>query len=177
MRIPAATTSRSLHNLTRDPSSPLSLFDNFFREFFTAPSVPTERSHLAPINIAELEDAISIEVELPGVPESDIDVEVLGNQLTIRATRSFNGKTEADGAEQSERGSKDYHTVEHRYGSMSRRVELPRGLDTAAIDATFENGVLALTIPKTEPATPKKINIRTSGGAGPAGPDGPAAAD
>ena len=136
-------------------SDPLpSLFDKFFSEFFSASPNPDEnnrRRHQAPINIGESDTAVTFELELPGVEESALDVEVLGNQLTITAERRLD--TEPI----------EYHTVEHRYGTISRRIELPRGLDTQSIDATFRNGVLILVVPKVEPATARKITIRTEG--------------
>ena len=129
--------------------SPLSLFDKFFSEFFANRDPMTAGPHVPPVNIAETDSALHVELELPGVEEKDIDVEVLGNQLVVKATREFDEE------------KADWHAVEHRYGSISRRILLPRGLDTDAVSATFRNGVLRIDVPKAEPAQARKIQIRT----------------
>lgn len=131
-------------------STPFSLFDNFFREFFTDPAVANRTGDRTPlVNIAESETAVTLEFELPGVAPDAVDIEVLGNRLTVKAER---GKSLNEGDK--------LHAVEHFHGSMTRHVSLPRGLDTESIEARFENGLLTIVVPKTEPAKPRKIQIK-----------------
>ncbi|MCA8941949.1 MAG: Hsp20/alpha crystallin family protein [Planctomycetes bacterium] len=128
-------------------NSPLSLFDKFFSEFFTDP-IAESHTLLPRVNVAETDSALTLEFELPGVKAEALDIEVLDNRLVVKATREM--ALEAD----------KYHAVEHHHGEMTRQIVLPRGLDTDAISATFENGLLTIEVPKTEPAKARKIEIK-----------------
>jgi HSP20 family protein len=101
-------------------------------------------------NIAENEAAISVALELPGLAEKDIDVQVLGNQLVVTAERKF----------EEEKKDKEFHHVEHQYGSFSRTVSLPTGLRTDDIDAVYKRGILTVTIPKLEPKPATKVKVK-----------------
>jgi HSP20 family protein len=102
------------------------------------------------VDIAEDKDAFVVRAELPGVAKEHITVEVKDNHLVL------SGKKEA--VEQGEEGR--YRYVESRYGSFSRRFELPRNVKSDAIEAAFKDGALTLRIPKAEEAKPKAIEIR-----------------
>lgn len=142
MRFPVTTPTRR--------ETPFSLFDKFFGEFFVAPTTPTTDQHRAPVNVSESEKALRLEFEMAGVPEDSLEVEVIGNRLTVRGTRTF------------ETGeSQEHHAIEHRYGTIFRQLDLPRGLDTDAIEAWYRHGILSVTVPKSETAQPRKIEIRT----------------
>ena len=144
MRFPL-TRNLNVANAT----SPFSLFDKFFSEFFTDRDVLATSTIVPPVNIAETDSALRLELELPGVEEKDIDVEIQGNQLVVKAKREFHDE------------KAEFHAVEHRYGSIARRILLPRGLETDAIEASFRNGVLSIEVPKSEPETARKIEIRS----------------
>ncbi len=141
-------TTRSTRR-THGATSPFSLFDKFFGEFFTDP-VTSSGIHSPPVDIFETDEALTLEFELPGVDESSIDIEVVGNQLSLKATR-------AGLAEDVRR-----YATEHRRGDLSRRIVLPRGLDTEGIEASWSNGVLTLSVPKAAEAKARKIEIRGS---------------
>jgi HSP20 family protein len=88
--------------------------------------------------------------ELPGMAKDDVKITVSSdNVLTIRGEKKREEKTE----------EKNFMRVERTYGSFSRSFTLPDNLDTANIAAQFENGVLNVSIPKTEPAKPKETEI------------------
>ena len=142
MRFPTQLTP------TATDRSALSLFDKFFSEFFADREVRSG-THAPPVNIAETDRALHVELELPGVEEKNIDVEIHGNQLIVKATREFHEE------------NAEWHAVEHRYGSIARRIMLPRGLDSEAVTATFENGILKIEVPKAEPIEARKIEIKT----------------
>ena len=122
------------------------LIDRFFSdqlpELFTTDQLPRT-------NIAEDDAALTVSLEMPGVDESDIDVQLEDNQLLVRAERK--SETEESG--------KTWHRVEQRYGSMSRTIALPKGLQADAIEAVYKRGVLTLTIPKAEAEKPTRIEI------------------
>jgi HSP20 family protein len=124
------------------------LFDDFSRGF---PTLGT--SELTPkMNVSETEKEIELIAELPGLEEKDVDVNVADNVLTIR------GEKRAE----KEQKDKDYRVVECNYGSFSRSVELPAGVDPNAIKATLTKGVLKVTVPKPAPAVTKKVDIKAA---------------
>ena len=101
------------------------------------------------VDISETENGFEIRAELPGVSESDVNVSVTDNRLTIKGEK--HQAEETDG--------KNYHRVERRYGSFQRSFTLPRHVETDGIKAGFADGVLTLEIPKAEVAKPTEIPI------------------
>ena len=117
------------------------------------PAVFTRRQFPA-MNIAEDERTYTVSLELPGMDEEGIDIELMGTQLIVSGERKW----------KEEKKEKEYHRVESQYGSFQRTVTLPENLrlEKDAIEATFEKGVLEIRIPKLEPTPAKKIPIRAS---------------
>ena len=101
------------------------------------------------MDLREADDHYQIHVDLPGIATQDVSITVEGNQLTIRGER------------QDERRAEDDHVVrmERTFGAFYRSVRLPRAVDENKIKATFTDGVLTVTLPKTEKSRPKKIEI------------------
>jgi len=133
------------------------LFDDFGRGLPGLASFnrngPSVNSDLVPrMDIAETDQAIELTAELPGMQEKDVEVTLKDNVLTIRGEKK---------AERDEK-KKDYHLVERRYGSFSRRMELPAGIDAANVEAKFANGVLTVTVPKVAPSVAKKIEVKNA---------------
>jgi HSP20 family protein len=91
-----------------------------------------------------------VKTSVPGVKPEDIDITISGNTLTI------SGET----TEEEEVTKDNYIRRERRYGSFSRSVILPEGLEPDKGEASFEDGVLTLTIPKAPEAKPKVIKIK-----------------
>ena len=103
------------------------------------------------VNTRETDEAYHIEVELPGVKKSDVDISVDGNILTISGERNVRDEVKDE----------DYHKVESRYGLFSRSFTLPEKVDISNIEAEFVNGVLEIAIPKLKVDTSsKKIEIK-----------------
>ena len=105
-------------------------------------------------DIAETDSALEVSVELPGIDQKDVDISLTDSALTIKG----------DKKSRREEGKKDYHLLERTYGSFYRSIPLPSGVDTDKARAEFKNGVLTVTIPKTEEALSrvKKIEVKTN---------------
>ena len=103
------------------------------------------------MDVYETENELVVESPLPGVKPDEVDISVVGNTLTIKA------ETKKDETKE-EKGK--YHCRERRYGLFQRSVSLPVEVDANKAEAVFENGVLKLTLPKTEAQKPRKIAIK-----------------
>jgi HSP20 family protein len=101
------------------------------------------------IDISERKDAYLVAVELPGVKLDDLQIAYQDGLLTIQGERSV---APASADEQT-------HLIERRYGQFRRSVTLPLHVTADAIDASFEDGVLTVLIPKAEEAKPKRIEV------------------
>jgi len=111
--------------------------------------LPTERGWTPIIDVFEKEDRFVVKAELPGMKEEDIDVSVVGDTLTIKGER----KAETEVKE------KDYYCCERSYGSFFRSMTLPSTVDAKKVEASFEDGVLEVNLPKTAEVKPKKIAV------------------
>jgi HSP20 family protein len=102
-----------------------------------------------PLDVSTTPDALIVEAALPGARPDDVDITVEDGTLTIRATTA--------GERQETEG--DYLVREIRRGEFSRSISLPSGLEADRAEASFENGVLSLRIPKAEQVKPRQIRI------------------
>ncbi len=109
------------------------------------------------VDIYETEHELVVKADLPEIDPKDLDIRVENNLLTIRGERKFEKKVNED----------NYLRVERAYGSFSRSFSLASTVNSEAIKADYQNGVLTLTIPKREEAKPKqiKVNVGTNAGA------------
>jgi len=103
------------------------------------------------VDIRETSKELRIDVELPGIREEDVELEVENGTLAIRGQKS------AERKEEDEEGR--FHLVERSYGSFFRSFQLPPGVDEKQIHADFEQGVLHVRIPKTALPQPRRIQI------------------
>jgi HSP20 family protein len=106
------------------------------------------------VDVTESDKAYEITAELPGLDEKNIEVNVANGGLTIRGEKK----------EEKEEKQKDYYVSERRYGSFERYFSLPEGVDADKIQASFKNGVLKVTLPKTAEAQKpaKKIEVKAA---------------
>ena len=109
-------------------------------------------------DVIETEKEIRVVTEMPGLRQDDIEVDVENNVLTIRGEKREE-RTEG------EEGGK-YHLAERRYGTFARSFVLPRDVDSEQIQASFDNGVLTVRIPKSERAQRRRIQVGGAGGQG-----------
>ncbi len=133
------------------------LFDRYY-DFGFGPGVFTHGKNFAAtltpkIDIAESETDVLITAELPGLEEKDVDVHFTNHALVIKGEKKS----------EKEDKNKDYHRVERVYGSFNRTIPVPVEVDSEKIDAKFKNGVLKVTLPKTEEAQSKvrKIEVKS----------------
>ena len=102
------------------------------------------------LDISERKDAYLVTVELPGVELDDLQITMEDGLLTIQGERQF----AHDSSEQ------QFHRVERRYGAFRRSITLPAQVLAEQIEASFDNGVLQILVPKMEEAKPKRIQVR-----------------
>ena len=104
------------------------------------------------MDVSETGHAIVVNVDLPGLSREEIKVNVDKDVLTIHGEkRHESGKEE-----------KRFHRMERTCGSFKRSFTLPSGVDTGKISAVYTDGVLTLTLPKTEEARPKEIEVKAA---------------
>src|SRR5687767_3791807 len=108
-----------------------------------------------PVDIHETSKELRLDLELPGIREEDVEVEVENGVLSIRGQKS------AERKEESEEGR--YHLVERSYGTFFRSFQLPQGVDEKQINADFDKGVLRISIPKAALPQARRIQIGTGG--------------
>jgi HSP20 family protein len=106
-------------------------------------------SWMPSLDVIETKDGIELKADLAGMKPEDIQLEVEENVLTLRGERRFEEKVEED----------KYYRIERRFGSFSRSIGLPQNVDSEAIEANYENGVLHVRVPKVEQAKPKRISV------------------
>jgi HSP20 family protein len=124
--------------------------DRLFDAFFGADRESAGRRWIPPMDLVEAEDHFVLKADLPGLSEADVSIEVQDGTLTISGER----KTEH---EAHERG---WYRVERSFGSFSRSLTLPDGIDAERIDAEFDRGVLEIRIPKPEERKPRRVEIK-----------------
>ena len=106
------------------------------------------------VDIYETENELVLKADLPDINEKDLDVRVENNMLTIRGERKFEQQVKED----------NYLRIERTYGSFSRSFGLPNTVNTEAIKAEYENGVLTVELPKRAESKPKQVKIGVTNG-------------
>ncbi len=134
--------------------------NRLFNSFFDTPAAGSGngqalRRWIPAMDLIETETDFVLKADLPGVSESDVNIELEDNVLTISGERK---------AEHEERKT-GYYRVERSFGSFRRALTLPEGVDPESVKATFANGVLEVTVPKPAQQVPRKVQISV-GGAG-----------
>ena len=134
------------------------VFDAFFGQ------TDQGRRWVPPMDLVEADDHFVLKADLPGLAEGDVNIEVQDGTLTISGERK---------AEHEQR-EKGWYRIERSFGSFSRSLTLPDGVDPDRIEASFKDGVLDVRIPKPEERKPRRISISTSGNGKPAEVEGTA---
>ncbi len=113
----------------------------------------TGQSWVPPLDVWETEDELVYAFDLPGIPEDRISIEIQDDTLTVSADRE---KTVEESGDR-------FYRFERRYGTFSRAVALPQGVDDSKVEAAYKNGVLEIHVAKPEEAKPRRIQLRLDG--------------
>jgi HSP20 family protein len=124
------------------------LFDDFFGRPFIRREW-TEEAWSPSVDMSETKDNVIVNAEIPGIPKEDIKVAVQDNILTLSGEK---------GQEKEEKNA-NYHRIERSYGSFRRSFTLPTSVKPDEVKATYKDGILKITLPKTEEVKPKEIPI------------------
>jgi len=130
-----------------------SLFENLLAEIEGDTRLPegyVEGRFIPAIDISESEDAVTLTAEAPGMSKDDLEVNVDNGVLTLCGEKK---------EEETQEGA-NFHRVERRYGRFERHIQLPQSVEQSKIEATYTDGVLKLTMPKTETAKARVIQIK-----------------
>jgi HSP20 family protein len=123
--------------------------NRLFNSLFDTATTPTPRRWLPATDLIESDTHYVLRADLPGVSEEDIHVELDNDVLTISGERKAEHQDRKDG----------YHRVERVSGSFRRSLRLPEGVNGEAITASFERGVLEVSVPKPEQPKPRTVQI------------------
>jgi len=109
----------------------------------------TTTTFAPPVDVYEDEHNVTLKIEVPGIEEKDIDVQIENNTLTVHGERKF----------EREEKEENYRRVERQYGSFTRTFTLPTTVDADKVQANYEKGVLKIQLPKKAEAKPKQIKV------------------
>lgn len=138
------TTWNPIHDLFGVPREMGRLLDDRFDV-----SGPGASDWAPPVDIYETEAGFQITVELPGIKKEDVVLEVKERVVSIRGERHS----------EKEASEKNVHRIERKYGSFQRAFKLPTNIDASGVKAVYKDGVLEVTLPKSEDARPRQIDI------------------
>jgi HSP20 family protein len=102
-----------------------------------------------PVDVYEDEQNLILKLEVPGVNEGDINVSVENDTLTIQGERKF----------EKEEKEENFHRIERRYGSFIRTFKLPNTVDAEKVEASYDKGILKITLAKRAEAKPRQIKV------------------
>lgn len=110
-----------------------------------------------PMDVAETADHYLVKAALPGLKSEDLEITYNQGTLTIKGEV----REETEKEQEDQKNKARYHLRERRFGSFQRAITLPVTINADAIEASYEDGILTLTLPKSEEVKPKRIPIRS----------------
>ena len=130
-------------------------FDRLFNTLFTGGqrNGGTVQRWVPAMDLVEADEHFVLKADLPGLAEDDVAIEVQDNVLTISGSREAEHESKEQG----------WYRLERSYGSFSRSLTLPDGVDAEKVEASFDRGVLEVRIPKPEERKPRRISIGANG--------------
>ncbi len=112
--------------------------------------IPVEASaEFPPLNVWTSENGVIVRAEIPGVAPEDVDISLVNDTLTLRGSRNPDELKEGESRHRQERG----------YGLFTRSLQLPFGVEADHVQARFSNGVLQITLPRSEAEKPRRISV------------------
>jgi HSP20 family protein len=127
------------------------LFDRFFSGWPTLSDFRGRSDLFWNMDVEDTDNAIRVRAEAPGFEPKDFDINISGNTLTIQAEHR----------EESEQSEKGVHSHQERFGRFQRLIPLSSAVDASKVEATYQNGVLELNMPKTESASKQRIEVKS----------------
>ena len=124
------------------------LFDDFM-DRFPARREAEEQTWSPDVDVQETDNEVIVEAEIPGMEQKDINVTIKDNVLTLKGEKK----------QEKEEKEANYHRVERTYGSFARSFTLPTMVVVDKVSAKYTNGILRITLPKSEQVKPKEIAV------------------
>jgi len=112
--------------------------------------LPMKEEWMPAVDVSETKDSLIVKAEIPGMESKDIDISLSGDLLTIKGEKK----------QKTEEKKENYHRIETRYGAFSRTIRVPVPVNSEKIKASYDNGVLKITLPKKEEVKAKQIEIK-----------------
>ncbi|MHC5055953.1 MAG: Hsp20/alpha crystallin family protein [Planctomycetota bacterium] len=137
------------HPVTRFRNEMDRMFENYLGGWLPA-TLSGEGPWGPALDVRETENEVIVDVEIPGLEPADLDVSVTDGRLTVKGEKKL----------ESEETRGDYRLAERSYGSFSRSVSLPAPVEVEKAEAVHKQGVLTITLPKTEKSKAKKIEVK-----------------
>lgn len=126
-------------------------FDEMFRNFFTGFTSPTLGKGVFPVmDVTETPEQFIIEAEVPGIQKENLKLSIKKDELVIEGEKKEEDKKEGE----------SFLRIERSYGSFRRSIRLPSEIAQSKVKAKYENGVLKISLPKTEKEKPKEIEVK-----------------
>lgn len=129
------------------------LFNTVFDTPADGTSATSARRWVPAMDLLETRDHFVLRADLPGLSEEDVRIELQDNVLTVAGDRCNEHRDEGEG----------FYRVERSFGTFSRSLTLPKGIDAEAVTASFDRGVLEVRIPKPEERKPHRVTIGANG--------------
>ena len=140
----------------RSPLADMAVLQNRLNSIFNDFALPEgEQESLAmgsfipPVDIYEDAHQLVLKLEVPGIKQDALDVNVENQTLTVKGERKF----------ESDEKEENFHRIERRYGSFVRTFTLPQTVDTGSVKASYDAGVLTISLAKKEAAKPKQVKV------------------
>lgn len=142
----------SLHNdLRSDPAfREMERIQREMNRLFEQSWMGTSQNFTPRLDLTENKKSYILKVDLPGMEKESINVNTTDDLITVSGERKIENEEEENG----------YHRIERSYGSFSRTIPMPSNVDTAKIEANYENGVLTITLPKLTPTKHRKVVVQ-----------------
>ena len=147
----------------RSPLADMAVLQNRLNSIFSDFALPEgEQESLAmgsfipPVDIYEDAHHLVLKLEVPGFKQEALDVNVENQTLTVKGERKF----------ENDEKQENFHRIERRYGSFVRTFTLPQTVDTGAVKASYDAGVLTISLAKKEAAKPKQVKVEIGSSAG-----------
>jgi HSP20 family protein len=129
-----------------------SIFSDFARPLIAEPQTETASamgSFVPAVDVYEDQNALKLQLEVPGVKQEDLDIRIENQTLTIKGERKLESAAKQE----------NFHRIERRFGSFIRTFTLPQTIDTDAVSASYDAGVLTVSLGKKAEAQPKQVKI------------------